>query len=321
MILLIALLLTSCSEGSSEITLSRAELSSNYFTDQNLASRCIDGNPATLCWSGYETNPWLRLVFSSSADVGKVVLVQGWNPGSHDCVYQLSVYRGPWKTPCGSFTTVNGAFLNIAIQCGGHQGDSVLFEQSGCNGYIRLDEIKVYSFINAQTAIASASQNGLYFHDRGFAAQGFDNNYETSAITGDRGAAWLRGYFASSTEVDKVLIVGYNEDAACVYQVSVLTGEEKTPCSGTFTIAHRGGFTETVECGGTRGESIMLEQSVCGRYISVNIRIYDYIHDFISTGKTNIKTILYVVCTYVIFNLGFKCLCPVCPLLNLIVMI
>ena len=285
MIILITVLLTACLD-SSEITLTRAELSSNYYTDKHFASWSIDGDPDTKSSSGYETNPRLRVTFASSANVGKVVLVQGWNTDpSHDCIYQLSVYRGPWKTPCGKFTTAYGRFNNVSIQCGGLQGDSVLFEQYSCNGYIDLGEIKVYSFLNAQTAIASSSQISNYYSNKKFAANAFDDNEETSSSTGQAARAWLRGNFASSTEVDKVVIGGYNGKAACVYQVSVLTGEEKTPCGGSFT-KPRGRYNETVKCGKTRGDGIMLEQTKCNIYIGVReMKIYDYINSFISVGK------------------------------------
>ena len=290
MIILLAVLLTACA-GSSEITLTKAELSSNSYNDRRFGSLGIDGDPDTKCTSKYETNPSLRVTFAISADVGKVVLVKGWNTGSYECIYQASVYRGPWKTPCGSFTTANGVF-DISIQCGGLQGDSVLFEQYGCNGYIDLGEIKVYSFINARITIANASQSGNFYSDRNFAADAFDNDNITGSTSAransakaNFGPAWFRGYFETSTEVDNVDIYGYNTDGACVYQVSVLTGEEKTPCGGTFTKA-RGRYTATVQCQGKRGDSIILEQFTDYYYVAVkDMKIHDYIHSFISMGK------------------------------------
>ena len=277
MIVLLIVLLTACS-GSSEITLTRAELSSNFYTDKNFASWSIDGDPETYSSSGIETNPWLRVTFESSANVGKVVLVKGWNPGSK-CVYQLSVYRGTWKTPCGSFSTAYGRINNISIQCGGLQGDSVLFENYGCNEYIGIGEIKVFSFIiNPQTAIANSSQSSNYYSASKFAANAFDGNADTESVTGYNASGWLRGNFATSTEVDRVVINGWTTSSYCVYQVSVLTREEKTPCGGNFTKPYKY-FNETVKCGETRGDGIILEQTCPdNEYIKVSeMKIYDYI--------------------------------------------
>ena len=287
MIVLLTVLLTACS-GSSEITLTRAELSSNFYTDKQFASWSIDGDPDKGSSSGYETNPWLRVTFESSANVGKVVLVKGWNPGSK-CVYQLSVYRGTWKTPCGSFSTAYGRINNISIQCRGLRGDSVLCESYGCNEYMAIGEIKVFSFINPQTAIANSSQSSNHYSDSKLAANAFDGNADTESVTAYNASGWLRGNFATSTEVDRVVINGWTKSSYCVYQVSVLTGQEKTPCGGNFTKVY-GYFNETVKCGKTRGDGIILEQTSChqDKYIKVSeMKIYDYhyFHSFISMGK------------------------------------
>ena len=93
-------LITRCS-GANEIPLDRAEQSSTYGT--NTAARAIDGNLGTSSCTSIEDPAWLRVYFSSSSTVERMVVEKSY---SYDaaCVYTVSVYDGEVQTVCGTYT-------------------------------------------------------------------------------------------------------------------------------------------------------------------------------------------------------------------------
>ena len=98
-------LITRCS-GADEIPLDRAEQSSTYST--YTAAKAIDGALNTASATVKEDPaPWLRLYFSSSSTVGKVVVEEGFGYGAA-CVLTVSVYAGEVQTVCGTYTKPRG---------------------------------------------------------------------------------------------------------------------------------------------------------------------------------------------------------------------
>ena len=102
------------------------------------------------------------------------------------------------------------------------------------------------------------------------AANAIDGNPSTRSTTNIENPAWLRVYFQSSSNLEQVVIErGYSYDASCVYTVSVYNGEVGTVC-GTYTGIPRGDYSnKAVQCGGKGGDSVMLEQTVCTKYLNV----------------------------------------------------
>ena len=97
------LLITRCS-GSDEIPLDRAEQSSTYI--DRIAAMAIDGDINTYSKTTerlMDPASWLRLYFTSSSTVERVVVEKGYNYGSA-CVYTVSVYDGETETVCGTYT-------------------------------------------------------------------------------------------------------------------------------------------------------------------------------------------------------------------------
>ena len=78
------------------------------------------------------------------------MIEKGWNTVS--CmIYIISVMdRDEKKTVCGTFTKPGHQnFYNETVECGGAVGGSVIVElqeQTGCNGYIAIHEIKAYAY-------------------------------------------------------------------------------------------------------------------------------------------------------------------------------
>ena len=71
------------------------------------------------------------------------MIEKGWNVLSY-MIYIISVVDGEEKK-----TRAQGYFYNETVECGGAVGDSVMVElqeQTGCNGYIGISEIKAYSY-------------------------------------------------------------------------------------------------------------------------------------------------------------------------------
>ena len=96
-------LITRCF-GADEIPLDRAEQSS---TNGNIAARAIDGDLGTSSYTNSEDPAWLRLYFSSSSTVEKVVVEKGYNRDAA-CVFTVSVYDGEVQTVCGTYTKPRG---------------------------------------------------------------------------------------------------------------------------------------------------------------------------------------------------------------------
>ena len=97
-------LITRCS-GADEIPLDRAEQSSTYagYT----AARAINGDLGTRSITTLEDPAWLRLFFSSSSTVERVVVEKGYS-NSKACVFTVSVYDGGVQTVCGTYTKPRG---------------------------------------------------------------------------------------------------------------------------------------------------------------------------------------------------------------------
>ena len=94
-------LITRCS-GSDEIPLERAEQSSTYRSHRT-AAKAIDNDLTTYSATTAEDPAWLRVYFSSSSTVGRVVVERGY---SYDaaCVWTVSVYDGETEKVCGTYT-------------------------------------------------------------------------------------------------------------------------------------------------------------------------------------------------------------------------
>ena len=122
--------------------------------------------------------------------------------------------------------------------------------------------------------IDRAEQSSTYF---AAAANAIDGDLTTRSKTYQEDPAWLRVYFLSSSDVEKVVIEkGYSKDSSCVFTVSVYDGEVETVC-GTYTgkAYSKPYYNETVQCGGKRGDSVRLGQTGCERYLLVyEIKVY-----------------------------------------------
>ena len=119
--------------------------------------------------------------------------------------------------------------------------------------------------------IDRAEQSSTYFA----AANAIDGDLTTRSKTNQEDPAWLRVYFLSSSDVEKVVIEkGYSKDSSCVYTVSVYKGEVETVC-GTYTGKVSIYYNKMVQCGGKRGDSVRLEQTECTQYLNVHeIKVY-----------------------------------------------
>ena len=108
------------------------------------------------------------------------------------------------------------------------------------------------------------------------AANAIDDNIYTFSFTSAAEATWLRVYFKNVLTVETVKIWKGKcfNTADCVYHVSVWDGDAKTPC-GYYTVQNKtdaNGYyvNEVVNCGGRRGDSVMLEQKNCKKYLLVS---------------------------------------------------
>ena len=100
MMLLWLFLITMCS-GYDEIPLDRAEQSSTLTT--KIAANAIDGNLNTISRTTYEDPAWLRIYFTSSSTVERVVVEKGQSFNA-PCVYTVSIFDGGAETVCGTYT-------------------------------------------------------------------------------------------------------------------------------------------------------------------------------------------------------------------------
>ena len=108
-------------------------------------------------------------------------------------------------------------------------------------------------------------------------ASAIDGNLTTRAKTSNEDHAWLRVYFLSYSNVEKVVIEkGYSKYSSCVYTVSVYDGEVETVC-GTYTgkAYSKPYYNETVQCGGRGGDSVRLKHTGCTTYLRVHeLKVY-----------------------------------------------
>jgi len=126
-----------------EIPLKRAELSSTN-SAATQADLAIDNDLATHAFTSSEANPWLRLYFTSSSNVEKVVIEEAYGEGL-SCIYSVSVFEGEVKTLCGTYTGISSFYYNETVKCGGKRGDSVMLEMTNCLQYVQIYEIKAYN--------------------------------------------------------------------------------------------------------------------------------------------------------------------------------
>ena len=130
------------------------------------------------------------------------------------------------------------------------------------------------------------------------------------AVTQCTDSAWMRFWFRD-TFVDMVVIKkGHSHKQTNVYKVSVYNGKEKRLC-GTYAPGVGGSnyFDEAAECGGVRGDSLMIELDFC-------INIYELeIYGKPATGESgldtncncNVKLVLiyYIVCIVLLNSLFY----------------
>ena len=100
MMLLWLVLIARCS-GSDEIPLDRAEQSSTY--SDRTAARATDNDLTTFSMTTKEDPAWLRVYFTSSSTVERVVVERGYCYDAA-CVLTVSVYDGEVQTVCGTYT-------------------------------------------------------------------------------------------------------------------------------------------------------------------------------------------------------------------------
>ena len=100
MLLWYMLVLISRCSGSDEIPLDRAEHSSTY--NGQTANKAIDGSLTTPSMTTKEDPAWLKVYFTSSSTVGRVVVEIGH--GHAACVFTVYVYDGDTETVCGTYT-------------------------------------------------------------------------------------------------------------------------------------------------------------------------------------------------------------------------
>ena len=132
---------------------------------------------------------------------------------------------------------------------------------------------------------ARAEQSSDYYSDKNFASWAIDGDLSTGSATANGADNWLRVYFSTDLEVGKVGIGrGWQPDATCTYQLFIYQGPtKKYPCGDKFIFPYGPYYTgydnTTIDCGGKRGGSVVLQQSVCGQYIGINeinVHLSDY---------------------------------------------
>ena len=128
--------------GSDEIPINRAEQSSIWGGEGSARAR--DGDLSTRSCTNQEEPAWLRVYFTSSYRVEKVVVEKGYCY-STSCVFTVSVYDGEVQTVCGTYAgkPIN-AYIDETVQCRGKKGASVKIQQTNCVKHLDVYEMKVY---------------------------------------------------------------------------------------------------------------------------------------------------------------------------------
>lgn len=125
-----------------------------------------------------------------------------------------------------------------------------------------------YKLISDEIPLDRADQSTT-FNSNSSADRAIDNDPDTRTCTKKQSNPWLRVYFKSVSYVEKVVIEkGFCRSEVCTFSVSVYDGELKTLC-GTYTDKSGEYYNETVQCGGKRGDSLILEMSACGKSLIV----------------------------------------------------
>ena len=108
------------------------------------------------------------------------------------------------------------------------------------------------------------------------ADRAIDNDTSTAAVTNKESNPWLKIYFKSSADVEKVMIEkGHSYDKSCVFAVSVYKGEVKKLCGTYHNKWYNYYNNEAVQCGGKRGDSVMVEVTICGKHLYINeLKVY-----------------------------------------------
>ena len=103
------------------------------------------------------------------------------------------------------------------------------------------------------------------------ASNAIDNNQDTAAVD----PSWLNVYFRSVSNVEKVVIEkGFTHAVYCTFTVYVNNGGQSSLC-GTYTIKSYGLYSESVQCGGTTGDSVKVEMTNCQRTLRISeIAVY-----------------------------------------------
>ena len=102
MLLWYMLVISAKCSGSDEIPLDRAEQSSTYSDD--IAAKAIDGDLATRSATTKKDRAWLRVYFTNSYNVERVVVKKGFIYSPDCTVMIVSVYDGEVETVCGTYT-------------------------------------------------------------------------------------------------------------------------------------------------------------------------------------------------------------------------
>ena len=122
--------------------------------------------------------------------------------------------------------------------------------------------------IHLDRAESSTFRNGYYT-----ASNAIDNDHKTDAITTESDPSWLEVYFTSVSNVEKVVIERGYTAADCTFTVSVNNGGQSSLC-GTYTNRY-GWYSESVQCGGTTGDSVKVEMTNCPKWLRIfEIAVY-----------------------------------------------
>ena len=112
------------------------------------------------------------------------------------------------------------------------------------------------------------------------ASNAIDNNLATTAMTTRSNPSWLKVYFTSVSNVEKVVIEKGYTAADCTFTVSVNNGGQSVSC-GTYTKSKGSYDNESVQCGGKTGDSVKVEKTNCEKSLRIaEIAVY-------SAGKTD----------------------------------